>query len=746
MFDNSEEAFYKELLNDFRNEASEHYETIVKGLLDLESKEEDYVRQQVIETIYRSTHSLKGAARAVNLPDIERLCFSLETMFGHLKRGEISLTPQLLDTLHKSANMLDSLIKRLIEGRESNENNNLNQTIKNLEYIIKISLEASKKRWAKAKESFPEELNTKSGEISEIEDREKNSDKISPQSVKPDEELTSTRKIQEERADQSSVRISTEHLNRILSESEDFITIKTTLDFYRKGLEELYMKYRDDSIYNMLKDLISFQTVSSRMIDALVSNIKYSLLSNFGTLFKLLPKMVRDISKEREKDISILFSGEETEIDRRILDEFKDPLLHIIRNCIDHGIEKPEIRQQLGKKPKGNILVKVEKLIERKVRISITDDGSGIDESKILESAIKNGAITPDAGSSLTKGEILSLILKSGISSRKFVTDISGRGLGMTIVAEKVSRLGGEITIESTEGKGTTFTVTLPQTISTFRGVLVECEGMHLIIPSGFVEKAIQVPTSSIQSIGDKNVIKLLDGESVGVVKLSQVLGIPAKESSSSKGDSIKLMILSHNPTKLAFVVNAVYGEHEGIVKDLGPQLKYVRNIAGVTLIENSKLVPVINVTELIQSAVERSASKSSKGVNETSKKGKADGAKRVLVVEDSITIRSMLRSFLEGAGFIATTAIDGIDGLNKLENDKFDVVVSDIEMPRMNGFELTKKIRSNSALSDTPVILVTALESGDDMKKGMEAGADAYIVKSSFEQSNLLETIKRFI
>lgn len=746
MFDNSEEAFYKELLNDFRNEASEHYETIVKGLLDLESKEEDYVRQQVIETIYRSTHSLKGAARAVNLPDIERLCFSLETMFGHLKRGEISLTPQLLDTLHKSANMLDSLIKRLIEGRESNENNNLNQTIKNLEYIIKISLEASKKRWAKAKESFPEELNTKSGEISEIEDREKNSDKISPQSVKPDEELTSTRKIQEERADQSSVRISTEHLNRILSESEDFITIKTTLDFYRKGLEELYMKYRDDSIYNMLKDLISFQTVSSRMIDALVSNIKYSLLSNFGTLFKLLPKMVRDISKEREKDISILFSGEETEIDRRILDEFKDPLLHIIRNCIDHGIEKPEIRQQLGKKPKGNILVKVEKLIERKVRISITDDGSGIDESKILESAIKNGAITPDAGSSLTKGEILSLILKSGISSRKFVTDISGRGLGMTIVAEKVSRLGGEITIESTEGKGTTFTVTLPQTISTFRGVLVECEGMHLIIPSGFVEKAIQVPISSIQSIGDKNVIKLLDGESVGVVKLSQVLGIPAKESSSSKGDSIKLMILSHNPTKLAFVVNAVYGEHEGIVKDLGPQLKYVRNIAGVTLIENSKLVPVINVTELIQSAVERSASKSSKGVNETSKKGKADGAKRVLVVEDSITIRSMLRSFLEGAGFIATTAIDGIDGLNKLENDKFDVVVSDIEMPRMNGFELTKKIRSNSALSDTPVILVTALESGDDMKKGMEAGADAYIVKSSFEQSNLLETIKRFI
>lgn len=746
MFDNSEEAFYKELLNDFRNEASEHYETIVKGLLDLESKEEDYVRQQVIETIYRSTHSLKGAARAVNLPDIERLCFSLETMFGHLKRGEISLTPQLLDTLHKSADMLDSLIKRLIEGRESNENNNLNQTIKNLEYIIKISLEASKKRWAKAKESFPEELNTKSGEISEIEDREKNSDKISPQSVKPDEELTSTRKIQEERADQSSVRISTEHLNRILSESEDFITIKTTLDFYRKGLEELYMKYRDDSIYNMLKDLISFQTVSSRMIDALVSNIKYSLLSNFGTLFKLLPKMVRDISKEREKDISILFSGEETEIDRRILDEFKDPLLHIIRNCIDHGIEKPEIRQQLGKKPKGNILVKVEKLIERKVRISITDDGSGIDESKILESAIKNGAITPDAGSSLTKGEILSLILKSGISSRKFVTDISGRGLGMTIVAEKVSRLGGEITIESTEGKGTTFTVTLPQTISTFRGVLVECEGMHLIIPSGFVEKAIQVPISSIQSIGDKNVIKLLDGESVGVVKLSQVLGIPAKESSSSKGDSIKLMILSHNPTKLAFVVNAVYGEHEGIVKDLGPQLKYVRNIAGVTLIENSKLVPVINVTELIQSAVERSASKSSKGVNETSKKGKADGAKRVLVVEDSITIRSMLRSFLEGAGFIATTAIDGIDGLNKLENDKFDVVVSDIEMPRMNGFELTKKIRSNSALSDTPVILVTALESGDDMKKGMEAGADAYIVKSSFEQSNLLETIKRFI
>ena len=720
-FDN--DSFLKELLNDFKIEALEHYDSIVKGLIDLENTGSAEKRQEIIERIFRNTHSLKGAARAVNLNEIERLCSTLETIFGHLKKGEIAVSSQLLDSMHKSVDVLKILIDNLNDSGK-NIQVSANSTIKNLEYLLKLSLQQTREMMLE-KEAAPEKdviLN----EESEL-----------PESPLPEKDA--------ERHDLYSVRIPTGHLHQILAESEDFIAVKTTLDYYRKNLENIYVKYKDDDLYKLIKDLIAFQSVSSRMIDDLIINIRETLLSNFSTLLKVIPKMVRDLSKEYSKEIVLNIRGEETEIDRRILEELKDPLIHLIRNSIDHGIETPQERVDIGKEIKGKIDIKIEKLIDRKVRITITDDGAGINFANVVQSAEKNGLLAGIDPKTLSKDEIISLIFKSGVSSRKFVTDISGRGLGMSIVAEKIADLGGSIDVSTEPGKWTKFVLTLPQTISTFRGILIESDKLNLMIPSLYVDKAVRVTRDNISSIGDKSIIKCINGETLGVVRLSRILGITTSDTRRDQDEFIRLLILTNNNKRVAFIVDNIWGEYEGIVKDMGPQLQYIKNIAGVTIIENGKVIPVINVSELIDSASEGTDA-FEPAQNIKMQPDKEIKEKRILVVEDSITVRSMLKNFVENAGYNVTTAVDGLDGYNKFTAEEFDLVISDIEMPRMNGFELTKRVRESKNHSDIPVILVTALESPTDMKMGMDAGADAYIVKSSFEKSNLIQTIKRFI
>jgi two-component system chemotaxis sensor kinase CheA len=737
---NDNDSFLKELLNDFRVESIEHYESIVKGLLDLEKNDTAIKRQDIIERVYRDTHSLKGAARAVNLPEIERLCSTLESIFGYLKKGEITLSSQLLDILHKALDVLKILIDNLSDNKQIKVS--ANSTIKNLEYIVKLSLQQNKSI------SGPETKNSSRGNQQESlhqESSESEVTDINGGSENSGEKEVEIHDREIEKHDLYSVRITTGHLHQILSESEDFIAIKTTLDYYRRCLENIHARHKDEELYNLIKDLISFQKVSSRMIDDLIINIRETLLSNFSTLFRIVPKMVRDLSREYSKEISFNIKGEETEIDRRILEDLKDPLIHLIRNCIDHGIETPQERVDSGKELTGRIDILIEKLIDRKVRITISDDGAGINLDNVLNSAIKNGVLGAANADNMSKDDIISLIFKSGVSSKKFVTDISGRGLGMSIVAEKISNMGGSIEVTTEEGKGSSFTITLPQTISTFRGVLVESDGRSLMIPSVYVEKAVRVSKDMIGNIGDKSVIKCVTGETLGVVRLSTVLGIEKNVGVRNERETITLLILTNNNKRVAFITDKIVGEYEGIVKDMGPQLKYVRNIAGVTIIENGRIVPVVNVNELIESTSEKSESYERFQTLST-QDNLPDNQKRVLIVEDSLTIRSMLKNFVESAGYDVMTAVDGLDAFSKLESENFDLIVSDIEMPRMNGFDLTKKVRQKKENSDIPVILVTALESAGDMKRGMEAGADAYIIKSSFEKSNLIETIRRFI
>ena len=412
----------------------------------------------------------------------------------------------------------------------------------------------------------------------------------------------------------------------------------------------------------------------------------------------------------------------------------------MIRNCADHGIESVNERLAAGKKSTGKICITISKDADAKLSVLINDDGGGIKIEKVVKSAIKNNIVDHERASQMSPHEKMNLIFASGVSSSDMITEISGRGLGMAIVAEKICNLGGVISVDSTEGKGTSFSIKIPQTIATFRGLLVTSCEHQFLVPSIFIEKVIGVSDGDVINSGHRASV-IISGDHVGLMDLGSSLGLSDFDKSDSR---IKpALILNSNNKRMAFKVDKIIEEIEGIVKPLGKQLKKVKKITGVTMVGNGVLIPVINVSELIEGATggEQGGLSTNAKLSST-----LDQKQRILIVEDSITVRSMLKSIVESAGYETVVAVDGVDAYSKLQEDTFDAVVTDIEMPNMNGFELTSKIKGDSRYSEIPVILVTTLESPKDMQRGMDAGANAYIVKGSFEKSNLTDTIRRLI
>ena len=770
--DKDQENFLNELLNDFKIEAAEHLQAIIDGLIMLEKNKDIFSQKTAIENIFREVHSLKGAASAVNLSDIEKLCMGMEDVFNNLKKGNSRLIPPLFDTFYKATDLLKLLLNDL-NNNVKKGSYNLMQILKNMEFAHKNSI-------------IPQqEKNSEENQITPI--RIKNEDFAENNSIEIEKTETDNTENKEGLINNQNsvneisktVRISTEKLNKLLQQSEELITIKTTFDFFTKELQNInyqhnlwnknvykdaesiiksttedikdflstinsFNKKHQDDLLKLTKNMLQFQHISGRMIDELLYGIKTALLFPFSSMLNIFPKLVRDLSKEYSKDIEIKIIGDSIEIDRRILEELKDPLIHLIRNSIDHGIENVNERIAKGKLPKGIIEIKIVQNIDRKIELQIRDDGGGIDKTKIINSALKMGIYKQNEIEKLSDNEIHSLIFSSGISTSPFITTISGRGLGMAIVAEKVNKLGGSIDLQTIKDQGTTFIITLPQTLATFRGVMINTADQHFIIPSFAVEKVFRIKNTDIKTVESHKTL-CYNGETLGLSVLSDVLKISKAIIKTKESDYFQVLLLNSSQKKIAFIVDQILGEQEGIVKDLGTQLSYVRNIAGATILGSGKVVPILHPAELIETAsntnysfekIYESSSSTEEFVNQ----------KNILVAEDSITIRTLLRNFIENAGFNVKTAVDGMEAYDFFLNEHFDLVVSDVEMPRMNGFELTAKIREDKKHSDLPIILVTALETADDKQRGMEVGANAYIVKSSFEKSNLIDTIQRLI
>jgi len=453
--------------------------------------------------------------------------------------------------------------------------------------------------------------------------------------------------------------------------------------------------------------------------------------------------MVRDLSRERGKEVDLQIEGGDTELDRKVLEEIKDPLMHLLRNAVDHGLETPEEREKAGKPRRGTVTVSAFQK-GNNIVIEVRDDGAGINVQRVKQAAAKGKLISSDEAETMTDEEAFRLIFASGLSTSPVVTDISGRGVGMDVVRRNIEGLRGQVDVDSAPGQGTKITLILPLTLATTQELLIQVSSQTFGLPISAVERIQRISLEDISSVEGKEAI-MVDSEPVSLVHLGDVLGLPRDAENDKPDQKIPVVILNSVKKRIAFLVDGVVGQQESVVKSLGKQLSRVPNVAGATILGTGQVIMTLNPVDLTMSA-RTTEGRSMKAVQTAQAKVEAVKRPTVLVVDDSLTTRTLEKNILETAGYEVKLATDGAEALDILQADGCDLVVSDVLMPRMNGLELTETIRGNPKLKELPVVLVTSLDSREDREKGIELGANAYVVKSNFDQANLLQTIEQFV
>lgn len=799
---NKDQEFMKHLLVTFKIEADEHLKRISSGLIELEKAEAPERLAEIVEEVFREAHSLKGAARSVNLTDLEALCQMMEGVFSSMKRQELKGSPELFDLLQQTVDHLGRILP-VVEGKRSAKEKAFHKE-------LTARLEEAARGGASGFGMREPGSEIRQGESEEAATTEDLPLADAPQSPAPEPpaqlppQQPAAPEAQVGAPEQvpgpgitETVRVATTKLSSVLLQSEEMLSAKlaagqrvvqmretrSAFAAWKKewgkvspvvqGIRKLQEKpveagaeERLGDIRRELARLFDFlewnsafmkslegkyaaeaktAEYDSRALGGMVSNLlddmKKVMMLPFSSLLEIFPKVVRDLSRDHGKEVALDIRGGEIEVDRRILEEMKDPLIHLARNCIDHGIERPGEREGKNKERHGTVTISVAPR-DNKVEVVVVDDGAGIGIARVRAAVQKLGLVPPEKMAELSDGDLLLYVFQSGVSTSPIITEISGRGLGLAIVREKVEKLGGTISLESQPDAGTTFRILLPLTVATFRGILVRSGEQAFVLPTTHVERVVRLKMEEIKTVENRETIHF-DGRAVSLARLGDVLQLPAKKQDQEHSGRFPAVVLAVGDRRIAFLVDEIMNEQEVLLKNLGPQLSRVRNFSGATVLGSGRVVPILNVPDLMKSAVTfipPSAGAKPEALEEKAKR------ESVLVVEDSITSRTLLKNILESAGYDVATAVDGIDAFTRLRSEDFDLVVSDVDMPRMNGFDLTAKIRADKKFSEMPIVLVTALQSREDRERGIDVGANAYIVKSSFDQSNLLEVIRRLV
>ena len=742
-----EDELLQKLLVTFRLEASEHIQELSTGLIELERAS---WREQspIVEKIFREAHSLKGAARAVNAVAIEAECQHLESVLARLKAGDIAVSVELLDELH---HQVDSVEERLAAASNAAPQHS----------IISAGQSALPSAFSADPPGNPPLIGA-------------------PNPFSAESAVPRKPSLGQKQSVYETLRISAEKLDSLLRQTEELLPMKSaaqertrelrdicnalssweaqwrklcsgplsaaviavregaaprSADFMEKNKTTLALL--GQRLAGFLKLLETDRRALERRVDDLAEDARQLSMIPVSTLIESFPKLVRDLCRDCGKEAELVIAGDELETDRKILEEVKDALVHLLRNCVDHGVETPQKREQLGKPRRATIHIGVSSRAAGKVEIVISDDGAGIDLKKARAAAVRMGMLSAEDAEKIDDQQAAALIFQSGVSTSPMITEVSGRGLGLAIVREKAEKVGGSVAVSTRRGEGTSFRLLLPLTFARFRGVIVRAGDAQFVLPTRHVARVLRVAEAEIKSVENRKTIQLPAGP-LSAVPLSDVLRLPFSVSRSGVPAKHCVVILAWAGEQIGFFVDEILEEQEVLVKSLGKQLPHIRNIAGATVLGNGKVLPVLNVQELMSSAV--AMAPASDALQEE------EAAKSILVAEDSITARTLVKNILEFAGYRVKTAADGADAWNTLAQEGFDLVVSDVEMPRMSGFDLTAKIRANQRTERLPVVLVTALDSREDRERGAEVGANAYVVKSGFDQGNLLEVVRRLI
>jgi len=754
-----DQSLLAELLNIFLLDLDAQSEALMEALLGLEQGMElsDLARQDQYAACMRSAHNLKGGARGLDLTEMVDVFHRLENRFEQMRDSQWLPDAKFIELCQSLLNGIRDIVKHRING--SDFDIDLEAITENIEQLPLGKQEPTDTRQ-------PALLDTSAVEIADTTtlDSVQEADVPTAPPKEADSDSTNIIRIQQDRLEKISrlndeLMVTHSAYNSIKGRADairnevgqSIRQLKSMYAFWNErtehgtvGIEKLFtdalqrLANFEDEMHSLTSAMGYSGGASNRLSSAMNYELQKIRLVPAKVLLQPLMLSARSIAAELGKRVEITTSGEDISIDRLLIDRLHAPLGHILRNAIDHAIETPDERQRLGKSQAGNITIRISRQ-SGQIRFSISDDGCGMNVKAIAEAALERGILQQHELEEMTEQQQLALVFHSGLSTRERAGLISGRGVGMDEVNTMVSAMRGQINIETSQDQGTTIHIKLPLMLLRERGLIVQVARHNFILPSLAVERLITFHLRDIVEVEGGQAV-LVDDEPVALRCLTQVLGLKPLQQDSDERMGV---IVRHGPLRMAFIVSDVISEQNIIIKPLAEPLKQVPNIKGGSYDAEGNVVIVLDVTAILKQVTGQSLAQGAAVQTEQPVKQK----QRVLVVDDSLTTRTLEKNVLEANGYEVAVCVNGRDALNRLESgDQFDIVVSDVEMPFMTGFELTSAIRANNALADLPVILVTSLAREEHRQMGMQAGADAYIVKSSFESHVLLDAIKRLI
>jgi len=778
----------------FQEEAQDLLQRLNEGVIQLEVDPEN---RELIDQMMRDAHTIKGSSRMVGLIDISDVAHRLEDIMVKVRDGQMSYTPEMSDYFFEALDAIVFLADN--SGVNADDFLDLPALQSKLSALAdggtSAATAATAATAAAAAAPEPEQAPAPDADESDDSDDAEDSDELhddahddavlesqvsAPASAskgsagkgKVDDTLKT--KVQ------TTIRIRTSQVDSLLNLISEVvigqIKDEQRLLELRTGVGEITEAWQSwvrlKSLLNTIQidDEAAMSSIMEEMatLDGLLLDRRRgeaTLLKQYGddvsrtsvvindlqeqgmrmrmlpvsTVFQAFPRAVRDLARSFKKDVDLFMEGGDTELDKKVLEEINDPLVHIMRNAVDHGIESPEVRLKAGKCAQGTIRMAARQEGDHIV-IEVSDDGAGIDPERVKAAAIRKGYISESEAKAMTDREAIYLIFEKGFSTSAIITEISGRGVGMDVVREFiVEKLKGSLDVQSTMGQGTTFLLTIPLTLAIIRALMLRVGDQVFAMPTASIEETLRIHPSEIIRVEGREVIRR-QRRTVPLVRLGDILGVPHEESEAAK---IPIATVGFSGHRMGFMVDALVGEQQIVIKPLGTHLLKVDNVAGVTILGAGEVVPILNVPDLMDNARHRAGQKTGGKAAEKER----TGPRKILICEDSFTTRELERSIFEAAGYDVEVAMDGAMGFAKLkEGLDVDAVVSDVQMPNMTGFELTRAIKADPGLREIPVIIVTSLERDEEKAEGIDAGADAYITKSVFNQDTLLDTVERLI
>lgn len=764
----------QEILEDFLVEAFELIEQIDHDLVELEANPEDL---ELLNRIFRVAHTVKGSSSFLNFDVLTKLTHHMEDVLNKARHGELKITPDIMDVVLESVDMMKALLRSIRErGNDTDAGVSITDICHRLTAINEgRDPNADENRQAQPQEetqSKPQEDSQPEPQSAMDQEPEVDVNSLSEAEVEAEiERLLKVRKAedqarrdkQKQNSEQSAVqtpestpapaptpaakpapkkeskesnapahssasaveqtiRVEVKRLDNLMNLIGELVLGKNRLLKIYDDVEE---RYEGEKFLEELNQVVS--ALSLVTTDIQLAVMKTRMLP-IAKVFNKFPRMVRDLSRELGKQIDLEISGEETELDKSIVEEIGDPLVHIIRNSCDHGVESPKERLAAGKPEKGIIQLKAYNEGNHIV-VEIVDDGKGIDALAVKMKALERGLITEREVDSMSDKEAYSLIFKPGFSMAKQVTNVSGRGVGMDVVKTNIEKLNGIIDIDSEVGKGTIIKLKIPLTLAIIQSLLVGSQEEFYAIPLASVKETVRVPVDNIYTIEGKNVLRLRD-EVLSLVRLSDLFGVKQVFES---GDQTYVVVINVADSKLGIIVDSLIGQEEIVIKSLGNYLQNIRGIAGGTIRGDGKVTLIVDVGMIMDMAKEIKVDiRASMESNSQMAKKEKPSDYKVLIVDDSKMDRTMMQKSLEPIGVTVIEATNGIEALNIIKSGEhsLDAMLIDIEMPRMDGYTLAGEIRKYSKYRNLPLIAVTSRTSKSDRLRGVEAGMTEYITK----------------